>query len=61
MDDSALHAVLVASPWFGYHCISMLEPIIPKLRHVQEYLVAALVGHAARHDPRRRGLEVFAD
>lgn len=57
----ALYAISVASVRFSCHGISMLEPIIPKLRHVQQYLVTALVGHAACHDPGRCRLEVFTD
>lgn len=38
----------------------MLAPIVSELRHVQKYLVSALVRYAARHYPRRRRLEVFA-
>lgn len=39
----------------------MLEPIVPELRHVQKYLVSALIGDTARHDPRGCCLKIFTD
>lgn len=39
----------------------MLAPIVSELRHVQKYFISALVGHAARHYPRRRCLKIFTD
>jgi hypothetical protein len=60
MENRACEPLLLNSVL--YRCyISMLKPIISKLGHVQKYLVSALVGHAARHDPRWRRLEIFTD
>jgi hypothetical protein len=65
-DSSTITGLPLASSLLllhSYCCYSILvlAPIVSELRHVQKYLVSALVGYAARHYPGRCCLKIFTN